>query len=104
MLMSFFAALAAGAASAFYLAYNYYHRLLLNGVIHSGILISMLVICILSKKLNMRTAGLYQAGAPPCSSCDTFYNNKRPCSVDGCKPHLAEFLVLAMNHCVEQQL
>ena len=48
MLIFFLAGLAAGAASAFYLTYNY-HPLLINGVIHRGILVSVLVACILSK-------------------------------------------------------
>lgn len=53
-----------GANSAFYLAYNY-HPLLLNGVIHGGIFVSPLVAMYFVKKLNMRTSGLYLAGALP---------------------------------------
>jgi hypothetical protein len=64
VLIFFLAGLAAGAASAFYLAYNY-HPLLINGVIHSGILVSVLVAMYFAKKLNVRTAGLYMAGALP---------------------------------------
>jgi hypothetical protein len=64
MLMFFLAGLGAGAASAFYLAYNY-HPLLINGMIHGGILVSVLVAMHFVKKLNVRTAGLYMAGALP---------------------------------------
>ena len=53
-----------GATSAFYLAYNY-HPLLLNGVIHGGIFVSPLVAMYSVKKLNMRSSGLYLAGALP---------------------------------------
>ena len=53
-----------GATSAFYLAYNY-HPLLLNGVIHGGIFVSPLVAMYFVKKLNMRSSGLYLAGALP---------------------------------------
>lgn len=64
MLIFFLAGLAAGAASAFYLVYNY-HPLLINGVIHGGILVSVLFAMYFAKKLNVRTAGLYMAGALP---------------------------------------
>jgi hypothetical protein len=53
-----------GAASAFYLAYNY-HPLLVNGAIHGGIFVSPLVAMYFVKKLNVRTLGLYLAGALP---------------------------------------
>jgi hypothetical protein len=53
-----------GATSAFYLAYNY-HPLLLNGTIHGGIFVSPLVAMYFVKKLNMRSSGLYLAGALP---------------------------------------
>lgn len=53
-----------GATSAFYLAYNY-HPLLVNGVIHGGIFVSPLVAMYFVKKLNVRTIGLYLAGALP---------------------------------------
>jgi hypothetical protein len=53
-----------GATSAFYLAYNY-HPLLLNGVIHGVIFVSPLVVMYFVKKLNMRSSGLYLAGALP---------------------------------------
>lgn len=62
MLIFFLAGLAAGAASAFYLAHNY-HPLLINGAIHSGIFVSVLVAMYFVKKLNVRTAGVYLAGA-----------------------------------------
>jgi hypothetical protein len=53
-----------GAISALYLAYNY-HPLLLNGAIHGGIFVSLLVAMYFVKKLNVRTGGLYLAGALP---------------------------------------
>jgi hypothetical protein len=53
-----------GAISALYLAYNY-HPLLLNGTIHGGIFVSLLVVMYFVKKLNVRTGGLYLAGALP---------------------------------------
>lgn len=55
---------AAGVASALYLAYNY-HPLLLNGTIHAGIFGSGLVAMHFAKKLNVRTTGWYLAGALP---------------------------------------
>jgi len=64
MLIFFLYGLAAGAASAFYLAYNY-HPLLLNGMIHGVILVSGLVALHFVKKLNVFTASLYVAGALP---------------------------------------
>jgi hypothetical protein len=53
-----------GATSGFYLAYNY-HPLLLNGAIHGGIFVSPLVAMYFVKKLNVRSSGLYLAGALP---------------------------------------
>lgn len=55
-----------GATSAFYLAYNY-HSLLVNGAIHGGIFVSPLVAMYFVKKLklNVRSSGLYLAGALP---------------------------------------
>jgi hypothetical protein len=53
-----------GATSAFYLAYNY-HPLLVNGTIHGGIFVSPLIAMYFVKKLNVRTIGLYLAGALP---------------------------------------
>ncbi len=58
------AGIVGGAISAFYLAYNY-HPLLLNGAIHVGIFVSLLVAMYFVKKLNVRTGGLYLAGALP---------------------------------------
>ena len=58
MLIFFLAALAAGAARCIIPVYNY-HPLLVNGVIHSGILVSVLVVMHFVKKLNVCTAGLY---------------------------------------------
>ncbi len=64
MLMFLIAGAVGGATSAFYLAYNY-HPLLLNGAIHGGIFVSPLVAMYFVKKLNVRTGGLYLAGALP---------------------------------------
>jgi hypothetical protein len=48
MLIFLIAGAVGGAISAFYLAYNY-HPLLVNGVIHGGIFVSPLSLCILSR-------------------------------------------------------
>ncbi len=64
MLIFLIAGAVGGATSAFYLAYNY-HPLLLNGTIHGGIFVSPLIAMYFIKKLNMRTGGLYLAGALP---------------------------------------
>lgn len=64
MLIFLIAGAVGGATSAFYLAYNY-HPLLVNGVIHGGIFVSPLVAMYFVKKLNVRTIGLYLAGALP---------------------------------------
>ena len=64
MLIFLIAGAVGGATSAFYLAYNY-HPLLVNGAIHGGIFVSPLVAMYFVKKLNVRTAGLYLAGALP---------------------------------------
>ena len=64
MLMFLIAGAVGGATSAFYLAYNY-HPLLLNGAIRGGIFVSPLVAMYFVKKLNVRTGGLYLAGALP---------------------------------------
>lgn len=64
MLTHLLVGLAAGVASALYLAYNY-HPLLLNGAIHAGIFASGLVAMYFAKKLTVRTAGWYLAGALP---------------------------------------
>ena len=64
MLIFLIAGAVGGATSAFYLAYNY-HPLLLNGAIHGGIFVSPLVVMYFVKKLNVRTGGLYLAGALP---------------------------------------
>ena len=70
MLMFLIAGAVGGATSAFYLAYNY-HPLLLNGAIHGGIFVSPLVAMYFVKKLNVRTTGLYLAGALPARRCGT---------------------------------
>jgi hypothetical protein len=64
MLIFLIAGAVGGATSAFYLAYNY-HLLLVNGAIHGGIFVSPLVAMYFVKKLNVRTIGLYLAGALP---------------------------------------
>ncbi len=64
LLIYVFIGLAAGVASALYLAYNY-HPLLLNGAIHAGIFASGLVAMYFAKKLTARTAGWYLVGALP---------------------------------------
>ena len=64
MLIFLIAGAVGGATSAFYLAYNY-HPLLVNGAIHDGIFVSPLVAMYFVKKLNVRTIGLYLAGALP---------------------------------------
>jgi ABC-type thiamin/hydroxymethylpyrimidine transport system permease subunit len=64
MLIFLIAGAVGGATSAFYLAYNY-RPLLVNGVIHGGIFVSPLVAMYFVKKLNVRTIGLYLAGALP---------------------------------------
>ncbi|HEV8404314.1 MAG TPA: hypothetical protein VGQ13_00240 [Nitrososphaera sp.] len=56
--------IAAGVASALYLAYNY-HPVLLNGAIHAGIFASGLVAMYFTKKLTARSASWYLAGALP---------------------------------------
>ncbi len=65
MLIFLIAGIAGGATKALYLAYNYHHPLLLNGVIHGGFFVSPLVAMHFIKKLNMRTASLYPAAALP---------------------------------------
>jgi hypothetical protein len=64
MLIFLLAGVAAGVASALYLAYNY-HPILLNGAIHAGIFGSGLVAMYFAKMLTARTAGGYLAGALP---------------------------------------
>lgn len=64
MLIFLFAGIAAGIASALYLAYNY-HPILLNGTIHAGIFASGLVAMHIAKRLTARTAGWYLLGALP---------------------------------------
>ena len=64
MLIYLLIGIAAGVASAFYLAYNY-QPLLLNGTIHAGIFASGLVAMYFAKKLTMQRAGWYLVGALP---------------------------------------
>ncbi|AIF82101.1 hypothetical protein NTE_00017 [Candidatus Nitrososphaera evergladensis SR1] len=58
------AGVAAGAASATYLAF-YYQPILLNGAIHAAIFASGLVAMYLAKSLTAKKAGAYVAGALP---------------------------------------
>lgn len=60
----FAAGIAAGTASAFYLAYNY-NPILINGAIHAAIFASGLVAMYFAKKLTTRSAGWYIVGALP---------------------------------------
>ena len=64
MLIYLLIGIAAGVASAFYLAYNY-QPILFNGTIHAGIFVSGLVAMYFAKRLTARTAGWYLAGALP---------------------------------------
>ncbi|TLY02042.1 MAG: hypothetical protein E6K92_07110 [Thaumarchaeota archaeon] len=65
MLIFLFIGIAAGVASALYLGYNY-HPVLLNGVIHAGILLaSGLAAMYFAKKLTSRSASWCLAGALP---------------------------------------
>lgn len=64
MLIYLLVGIAAGVASAFYLAYNY-HPLLLNGAVHAAIFGSGLVAMYFSKRLTAKSAGWYLAGALP---------------------------------------
>jgi hypothetical protein len=64
MLIYLLIGIAAGIASAFYLAYNY-QPILLNGTIHAGIFASGLVVMYFAKRLTARTAGWYLVGALP---------------------------------------
>ena len=64
MLTFLLAGIAAGVASALYLAYNY-HPVLLNGAVHAAIFGSGLVAMYFAKRLTARTAGWYLAGALP---------------------------------------
>lgn len=56
--------IAAGAASALYLAYTY-HPLLLHGTIHAAIFASGLIGAYFAKTLTAKKAGYYVAGALP---------------------------------------
>ena len=64
MLRYLVAGVAAGAASAMYLAYNY-HPLLLNGTIHAAIFSSGIALMFVAKKLDAKKAIWYVAGALP---------------------------------------
>ncbi len=58
------AGIAAGAASALYLAYTY-HPILLHGAIHAAIFASGLIGAYFAKSLTAKKAGYYVAGALP---------------------------------------
>lgn len=64
MIRQALAGIAAGAASATYLFYNY-QPLLLHGTIHAIIFASGLVAMYLAKALTAKNAGAYVAGALP---------------------------------------
>jgi len=65
MMLSFvLAGIAAGAASALYLAL-YYEPILVNGTIHGAIFSSGLAGMYYAKKLTLKSAGWYLAGALP---------------------------------------
>lgn len=64
MIRYLLAGIGAGAASAFYLAYNY-HPILLHGAVHAAIFSSGLIAMYFGKKLAAKTAGYYLAGALP---------------------------------------
>jgi hypothetical protein len=64
MMVFLLAGVAAGAASALYLAYNY-QPILLNGTIHAAIFSSGLVAMYFAKRLTAKAAGWYLAGALP---------------------------------------
>lgn len=64
MLVYLLVGIAAGVASALYLAYNY-HPILLNGAIHAAIFVSGLVAIHFCKRLTARNAGWYLTGALP---------------------------------------
>jgi hypothetical protein len=64
MIASLLAGIAAGAASALYLAYNY-QPILLNGAIHAAIFASGLVAMYFAKKLTAKAAGWYLASSLP---------------------------------------
>lgn len=64
MLIYLLIGIAAGVASALYLAYNY-QPLLLNGAIHAAIFASGLVAMHFAKRLTAKNAGWYLAGALP---------------------------------------
>jgi hypothetical protein len=64
MIKHLLAGIAAGVASAMYLAF-YYQPILLNGAVHAAIFASGLVAMYLSKTLTAKKAGWYVAGALP---------------------------------------
>ena len=64
MIAFLLAGIAAGAASALYLAYNY-QPILFNGTIHAAIFASGLVAMYFAKKLTAKNAGWYLVGALP---------------------------------------
>ena len=64
MILFLLAGIAAGTASALYLAYNY-QPILLNGTIHAAIFASGLVAMLFAKRLTAKAAGWYLAGALP---------------------------------------
>jgi hypothetical protein len=93
MLKFVLAGIAAGTASALYLAYNY-HPLLLNGAIHAAIFASGLLAFYFAKKLTARNAGWYLAGALPVHLVIHFVVIKDLAQLTGVSHALLNFLSL----------
>jgi hypothetical protein len=73
--------------------YNY-HPLLLNGMVHVGIFISLLVPMYFVKKLNVRNTGLYLAGALPVHLAIHFMTIRDLAQLMGVSHFLLNFLSL----------
>jgi hypothetical protein len=80
MLIYLLTGIAAGVASALYLAYNY-HPLLLNGVVHAAIFGSGLVAVYVTRKLTVKNTGWYLVGALPVHIAIHFF------MIGDLKPH-----------------
>lgn len=93
MLIYILAGVAAGVASALYLFYNY-HPLLLNGAVHAAIFASGLVAMYFAKKLTVKKAGWYVAGALPVHLAIHFVIIKDLAQLIGVSHALLNFLSL----------
>jgi hypothetical protein len=93
MLKFVLAGIAAGTASALYLAV-YYHPLLLNGAIHAAIFGSGLLAFYFEKKLTAKNAGWYLAGALPVHLAIHFVVIKDLTQLTGVSHILLNFLSL----------